>query len=784
MNRPGPTRRGTAVLVARLALTAIRRSPLPALVGALVVALGVVVLFAGLTLHPTAQDRGVAGKAMIAGEFADDGEPGLLEASDRGFYRGRPISASLVFDTSGGAVLPPGLDRVPAPGEVVLSPAMRELWSDPTTTLAQRYPGRDVGTVQREGLIGPQDLVVWVGVEQDRMPETRVVTGFGGAGVADIADVPSELRLAVPLLVIGFLLPLVALFLTVATTGTAARERRLAALRLLGLSARHCRLIAALESALVIVPGVVLGCLVFRLAAPAVAPHLPVGGGVWPDQVRFSPVVAGALLVVLPLLGTAATWWALRRVQVSPLGVVRGSTDRELRRWRLIPLGIGVLALAGSAATSYRADDVTVAGVLLLLAVVALLVGIVTAAPLLCRLTATALGRVLPGIPTQLAAARVARDATSAARLVTGSALLVFISGLLLSFFPLLEAGNADSLRSLRGTVGTDLLVADVRLVDPAALERLRTDPAVASIARLTQTQVDDGSEMGGLVSAVDCADLTAVIPALRDCTTAGLLLAPADPDPKSAPIQTTGPLQAVTMVESADGSRLDTVSLGPLAITGPVRTSLLLESLVDVTGGTIGLVDVHALPPAAQPTDTTTGALLVRPAEGSAGTAELERVRTLVTRATSATTVLTVDEQVAEFERTTATYRDITLTALGCAALVGLLTLASTLLQQVREHRRALVALWMTGMPRATVRTATLLQSTLVILPVVALSLVLGLVTATVFLALGADSGTSRLPWPAIALVAAGAIALPLLATALTLPALRATARPQLIAD
>ncbi|WP_336031653.1 ABC transporter permease [Geodermatophilus sp. FMUSA9-8] len=765
-------------------MTAIRRSPLPAVVGALVVALGVLVLFAGLTLYPTAQDRGIAGKAMIAGQFADDGEPGLLEASTRGFYRGQPISASLVFDTSDGTVVPPGLDRVPAPGEVALSPAMRELWSDPTTTLAERYPGRDVGTVQRAGLIGPQDLVVWVGVNQDQMPGTRVVTGFGGAGVADIADVPSELRLAVPLLVIGFLLPLIALFLTVATTGTAARERRLAALRLLGFSARHCRLIAALESTLVVLPGVVLGALAFRLGAPALAPHLPVAGGVWPDQVRFSPVVAGALLVVLPLLGTMATWWALRRVQVSPLGVVRGSTDRELRRWRLLPLGIGALALAGSAAASYRADDVTIAGVFLLLAVVALLVGIVTAAPLLCRLTATALGRVLPGIPIQLAAARVTRDATSAARLVTGSALLVFISGLLLSFLPLLEVGNAEDERALRTTVGGDLLVADVRLVDPAALERLRTDPAVAAVARLTPVQVSDGSGAGGpMADAVDCTELTDVIPTLRDCLPGGLLLAPAELDPKSAPILTSGPLQAVTMVESADGSRLDTVDLGPLALTGPPRTSQLLESLVPVTGGGLGLIDIQALPAAAQPTDTG-GTLLVRPAEGSAGTAELERVRTLLTQATNAVTVLTVDEQVAEFERTTETYRNITLTALGCAALVGLLTLTSTLLQQVREHRRALVALWMTGMPRAAVRTATLLQSALVILPVVALSLALGLATATVYLALDGDGGISRLPWPAIALVAAGATLLPLLATALTLPALRATARPQLIAD
>ncbi|HEY0486921.1 MAG TPA: hypothetical protein VGD72_11785, partial [Mycobacteriales bacterium] len=209
MQRRDLSRRGAVVLVVRLALVAIRRSPLPAVFGALVVALGVVLLLAGLSMQPTAQARGIAGKATIGGEFAADGEPGLLISPVAGAYRDRRISADLVVDTSGGTVVPPGLDRVPAPGEVVLSPAMRALRSDPGTTLVERYPGRDVGTVGRAGLVGPEELVVWVGVERDRMPETRVVSGFGGAGVADIADVPSELRLAVPLLVVGFLLPLV-----------------------------------------------------------------------------------------------------------------------------------------------------------------------------------------------------------------------------------------------------------------------------------------------------------------------------------------------------------------------------------------------------------------------------------------------------------------------------------------------------------------------------------------------------------------------------------------------
>lgn len=775
------TRWRAAVLTLRLAAAATRRSLVPGAAGLLIVALGVVVLLAGLSMHPTAEARGLAGKATLPDRFGADGEPGLLVANSDGYYLGEPIAAHLVADTSGGRVVPPGLDRVPGPGEVVLSPAMRELWSDASTTLAQRYPGRDAGTVGRTGLVGPEQLVVWRGVEPDRLPETRVVTAFGGAAYSDVAAVPSELRLAVPLVAVGFLLPLGALFLTVVTTGTAARERRLAALRLLGLSGRHCQAVAAVEAALVVAPGALLGVLLFRFGAPALAPHLPVTGGVWPDQVHLSPAFAADLVLGLPVLATVAAYGSLRRVTVSPLGVARGAVDRQLGRWRLVPLAAGCVALAASAAAASGADDVTLAGVLLLVAVLLLLVGLVLAAPLVCRLVVDALGRVARGIPAQLATGRVHRDAVGAARLVTGSALLVFVSGLLLSFFPLLEDAGADGLREMRATVGGDVLVAGVRLIDPAVLEQLRNDPAVAGVARLTQTTVSDG-DVSTLVTAVDCRDLADVVPALGGCSPGSLWLAPADPDPKSAPLRTDGPLQAVTTVERADGSGLDQVDLGPLDPSALARAAPVLESLDPVTGGTAGLVDLDALPAAAHP-GPAGGMLLVRPAAAATGTQELERLRTLLSRATSAGSVLTVDEQIAVAERTTQTYRDITLTALGCAALVGVLTLASTLLQQVREHRRALVALWMTGVPARTLRTATLLQSALVVLPVVLLSLTLAVAAAGAYLAL-ADDRLARLPWSAISLVAAGAALLPLLATSLTLPALRATARPQFVAD
>ncbi|HST86119.1 MAG TPA: hypothetical protein VLL08_30555 [Kineosporiaceae bacterium] len=135
-------------------------------------------------------------------------------------------------------------------------------------------------------------------------------------------------------------------------TGTAARERRLAALSLAGATRRQLRRLASLEGtraavigALLAGPGYLLLWLVFGRLLPAGAKMLPEPGVAviisWP-----------VLVVLLTLAGAGAGALAARPATVSPLGIVRGQPDRPGKATvvlifvAIVVLIVGLAALA------------------------------------------------------------------------------------------------------------------------------------------------------------------------------------------------------------------------------------------------------------------------------------------------------------------------------------------------------------------------------------------------------------------------------------------------------
>src|SRR5690606_34512527 len=129
--------------------------------------------------------------------------------------------------------LPPGLDALPGPGEIVVSPALADLLASPDGALIKpRLDYPVVGTIGPDGLTGPAELAYYLG--SDTLDDTIAsrIDHFGNAG----HGVPFQ-PLLVVLIVIGFvvlLLP-VAIFVAVAGRfGGEQRDRRLAAVRLVG----------------------------------------------------------------------------------------------------------------------------------------------------------------------------------------------------------------------------------------------------------------------------------------------------------------------------------------------------------------------------------------------------------------------------------------------------------------------------------------------------------------------------------------------------------------------
>lgn len=100
-------------------------------------------------------------------------------------FDGRTIYRVDVAGTGPGAPVPPGIRRLPGPGEVYLSPELAELLAAaPAGELADRFPGPPVGTIGRTALPAPDSLIAVVGHRPEqlsRLPGAEPVTSIAAA---------------------------------------------------------------------------------------------------------------------------------------------------------------------------------------------------------------------------------------------------------------------------------------------------------------------------------------------------------------------------------------------------------------------------------------------------------------------------------------------------------------------------------------------------------------------------------------------------------------------------
>jgi hypothetical protein len=574
----------------------------------------------------------------------------------------------------------------------------------------------------------------------------------------------------------SFLLPVLALFAMASTIGSRERELRLAALRLVGMSVGQTRLVAALESAVISTAGLLGGWGIFLVGRAWLAPRIPLAGGVFSADVTPPVPAAVAVTLGLPVAAVGAAWLALRRVQITPLGVSQRGQPRPPRPRRIVPLVAGACCLLLAALVRPGAGGVNRSGIVLVLAAVLIIVGLAVGAPVVARLVAGLVYRLSGGVLGTLVARRVQVDPATTSRVVTGSALLVYVSGFLLAFFPLLAYSNAPGDRALVGAVGADTFLA--QLDGPRAwetVEALRQDPHVHAVAMLRPVSLASPTDVLAptAATAASCEQLRAVVTVRWPrCVTGAVYQSGPDSEPSRAgqALSHARRLVAVTQTTRADGTIGSTV-LGPVAPTRPAVTVPAIADLTPVVNSGI-LIDETVLPPGAF---ADGGGTLLVAHDGQDG----EAVRTRIIATTGATSVLTAGEVLADHERTSQMYQQLTLVALLVAGFVAALSLVVTLAEQVREQRQALVSLWQAGVSIRTLRWAVLWQTVIVIVPVTLVALLLAIASSAVFLAL--DDASPAVPWSALLTLGAGAVVLPLVTTALTMPALHAATRTRL---
>ncbi|WP_211658710.1 ABC transporter permease [Phytoactinopolyspora halophila] len=408
------------------------------------VAVGTALLLLALSAVPAMQARADRTAWMDSYDWAkeaDDSESYTLVDVVEDNYHQADIDVVSMAGVGTDAPVPPGIDSLPREGEVVVSPALAELMMR-APVLGDRY-GDVVGEVGDDALAGPDHLLAIRGVSSD---EARLfglpVVEFDHHG--EVVQLEGVLRLLIVLGGVALLAP-IALFVAMITRLSAAsRDRRLAALRLAGATARQVRQLAMVETLIAGAGGLVLGVGLFFTARPLAA-HITYDGGRW-FPTDLDPSVAGYIIVVVgvPAVTATASQVALARVARSPLMVSRRADRKPVTAYRVIPLAVAVLGLGLLLTTGTAQDIAGSRGEITAAAFLILLLALTLAGPWFTRGVGLLMTRSSkPAL--LLAGRRLSNDPRAGFRAVGGVILTVLITTMFVATTPAAAASLRDT---------------------------------------------------------------------------------------------------------------------------------------------------------------------------------------------------------------------------------------------------------------------------------------------------------------------------------------------------
>ncbi|GAA4450026.1 FtsX-like permease family protein [Phytohabitans houttuyneae] len=733
---------------ARLAFAGGRDGWTRAVLTALGVGIGVAMLLLAASVPGALDARQARGDARDAasGPPRPAGPDTLLITAAETEFRGVPVHGRIVRAEGPRAPAPPGLAALPRAGEVVVSPALRDILDSGDGPLfAPRLGGaRVTGTIGDDGLAGPRELAFYLG--SDTLDEERAsrVAGFG-------SHVPGEpfgplLMLLVVIIFVVLLLP-IAVFLGAAVRfGGERRDRRMAAFRLVGADRRMTRRIAAGEAAAAALLGVAVGGLLFALGRQLVPLVTLWDLSVFAADVRPGLTAALVITLAVPTLAVVVSMIALRRVAIEPLGVARRATGARRRLWwRLILplLGLALLyPLLGNVRDSGSDHQYQVAAGATLL-----LIGAVTLLPWLIDLVVR--GMRGGAVPWQLAVRRLQVDSATSARLVNGIA--VAVAGTI--GLQMLFAGVQHEYRQDTGA-DTSRAQAFVQVMTgdgAGTIARLAASPGIEAASGTLQAVATPAGAADRIVEVHigDCADLAelAYVDGCRD---------------------------GDAFVSDADVAPGDRLSFGSddrewTVPAGARRVEVREDPAGWVRGGVLAT-------PSALDTGrlgTLTANVYVRLDRDDPDA--IEHVRNAAATASPFAYVGTLSE-TQEARRFTNIRRGLYIGAVVTLLLVGASLLVGVL-EHLRERRRLLAMLVAVGTRRGTLAWSVVWQTVVPVVLGLALAVVFGLALGAVLLRM--VSVTISVSWSVVGLSVALAVAVMAAVTLLSLPPLWRLMRP-----
>ena len=255
---------------------------------------------------------------------------------------------------------------------------------------------------------------------------------------------------ALAILACALLVPsMIALASGAAVLGARSRERRLAALRLIGLSSGDVTRMSLIDTLLQAVAGALIGLVVYLVSLPAWQALTMIAMPIEAHEMLLPWWGIAAVLVATVLIGLAASAWGLRQVRITPLGVARRAISPALRWWRLIAFA-GLMVISGVLISLLQLHSL-IAFYILAGVIVAVIFGMNMFAPWLLQQIAGAIAQ-LPSPTINWAGRRVQANAKQTWQRVSGIGVLSFIGGFI-ALLPITADASSDAPQTIQDFV-------------------------------------------------------------------------------------------------------------------------------------------------------------------------------------------------------------------------------------------------------------------------------------------------------------------------------------------